>query len=178
MEKLPNDVLSEIGLKLKPYDLFNFLLVNKKINRICNSDYFWRRKIEKDYSYELIDFYKTGLTLKNPKEIYMKNYNFTSQKIYNFISSFIDTYLGNIKGYLSREYRKNIFLSLHEIQENMSLLPLENVKMQIKYVDDFLSKYLPYRNEEAFRKLTYFISEMHIDSFISTHPNLKSLNMS
>jgi hypothetical protein len=49
METLPKDVRIEIAMNLKPYELINFCVTEKKQSKeICESEFFWRRKLQRD----------------------------------------------------------------------------------------------------------------------------------
>lgn len=70
---LPEDVQRKIALELSPSDLINFCLTEKqKMDKICNSDIFWRLKLEKDFRQVFYYYKKHNIILKNPKNTYMR----------------------------------------------------------------------------------------------------------
>ena len=50
MESLPTELLFELLLKVSSVeDVMKMCRTNKSLNRICQDDYFWRKRLEKDY---------------------------------------------------------------------------------------------------------------------------------
>ena len=85
MESLPKDVAIEMALNLSPPDLVRLCSASKAQNRICNSNDFWRRKLEKDYPEEVFHSYVTEIPIENPKQIYINKFTFVTKKIHVFI---------------------------------------------------------------------------------------------
>ena len=120
MESLPKDVVIEMALNLSPDDLINLCSVSKSLNRICNSNDFWRRKLEKDYPEEVFHSYITEIPIENPKQIYINKFTFVTKKIHIFIPNFISEFFHeDFKNFLTQEYNNKLYLSLYEIYENM-----------------------------------------------------------
>ena len=47
------DIYREIFLNLNDHDLTNIFLTNKRIEQICNDDYFWNLRIQRIYRSDL-----------------------------------------------------------------------------------------------------------------------------
>ena len=80
--ELPYDIQRKIALDLPPYDLISLCRVDKDTNKnICNSDKFWRLKLQKDFP-EIVEFFdRTKLPIKNPKVTYIRNFIALSELI-------------------------------------------------------------------------------------------------
>jgi len=76
METLPKDVLFELALELPGKDLIALCQTSKKYKYICDSQNFWRRKLQKDF--------KVNEEI-NPKHKYkvLKNKEICNQKVLN-----------------------------------------------------------------------------------------------
>ena len=110
MEKLPKDIAIEMALNLSPPDLINFCSASKTQNRVCNSDYFWRKKLEKDYPEELLEFYETGSPIANPRQVYINKFTFLSRQIEGFVEEFIEKMFNkNFSKFLTSEYKKELY---------------------------------------------------------------------
>ena len=73
METLPKDVRRKIALELSPADIVRFCLAESESNKeICQSDAFWRLKIQRDFPDLFYHYDKYGLHLKHPKNTYLK----------------------------------------------------------------------------------------------------------
>ena len=46
---LPSELLQDILLLLKPYQLFSICRSNLQIQNICQDEYFWQQKVQRDY---------------------------------------------------------------------------------------------------------------------------------
>ena len=99
MESLPKDVAIEIALNLSPADLIRFCSASKAQNRICNSNDFWRRKLNKDYP-ETKD-----KIIEYPREVYIYKFTYAKSFPYKFSK------------YLTDQYRKDLYFSLNLIYE-------------------------------------------------------------
>ena len=120
MENLPKDVIVEMALNLLPVDVVNFCIVSKLQNKFCNSNDFWRRKLEKDYAEEVFHSYVTEIPIENPKQIYINRFTFVSKKIEAFIPNFIsDFFHEDFKNFLTQEYNNKLYSNLYDIYENM-----------------------------------------------------------
>lgn len=119
MESLPKDVLSEMVLNLTPPDLIKFCSTGKLQNKIvCESETFWRRKLERDYPEEFLEFYETGIPVKKPKAVYVKRFTFISRKIEDFVEFFIyEVFNVGFKKFLTEEYRQELFNAIYSIYE-------------------------------------------------------------
>lgn len=72
---LPFDIQRQIALELEPYDLISFCASNQNINReICNSNEFWRLKMQKDFPEIWSYFLNSGMVMKQPKNTYIRNF--------------------------------------------------------------------------------------------------------
>ncbi len=112
METLPKDISREMALNLSPADIVNFCSTNKKFNKeICDSNDFWRRKLEKDYPEEM----KNIGEIKNPKNVYMKRSQYIFKLIEDFIPKMIENEFGNFAIYLNDKYKKDLFKSLYKM---------------------------------------------------------------
>jgi hypothetical protein len=119
MDSLPKDVLSEMALNLSPPDLIKFCATAKRQNKsICESETFWRRKLERDYPEEFLEFYQKGVPVKNPKAVYIKRFTFFWKKIEEFAENFIDeVFTTGFKKFLTEEYRQELFKAIYDIFE-------------------------------------------------------------
>jgi len=123
MDTLPKDVISEMALNLSPPDLISFCASSKKQNKIiCQSETFWRRKLEKDYPEEYLDFYETGIPIKNPRQVYINRFTFISREIENFVDEFIEIVFPNFKNFLNKEYKYQLFKAIYSIYEETKQL--------------------------------------------------------
>ena len=122
MENLDIHGRREIILNLAPSDLIKYCSVNKKANKeICDSDSFWRRKLEKDYPEEMIEVRKKGIkVIKNPKKIYMRRFTSVAYKIEKFIPVLINFHFGErYNQFLSKEYKEELFKGIYTGYENI-----------------------------------------------------------
>ena len=120
MEGLPKDVLMETALNLSPPDLISFCATGSRQNEaLCNSEIFWRRKLERDYPEEFLEFYKSGYPVENPKRKYINRFTYISGELESFIDDFIDMAFGSerFRGFLNNEYRKEVFKALYRLYE-------------------------------------------------------------
>ena len=117
METLPKDVRMKIALDLSPPDLVRFCVTETKQNKeICGSETFWRQKLEKDYPEEFLNFYQTGIPVKNPKATYIRNFTRISEEIEDFTEEFIEVIIDeNIGKYLNKKYREDLFKIFFDI---------------------------------------------------------------
>ena len=138
MESLPKDVMAEMALNLSAPDVIKFCSASKSQNRICNSNDFWRRKLEKDYPEELLDFYQTGEPVDNPKQVYINKFTFLSRKIEEFVEELIEKIFNkNFSKFLTAEYKKEIYSRLYKIYE-----AVKNNKNSDVDIDDIIIHYL------------------------------------
>ena len=144
METLPKDVAIEMALNLSPPDLISFCSSSKTQNRICNSNDFWRRKLEKDYPEELFEFYKSGTPVENPKQVYINKFTFLSRKIEEFVEEFIEKiFQDNFSKFLSKEYKKELYSNLYKIYEEIKIEKLDDDEEMDSVIMKYLSTYVP-----------------------------------
>ena len=94
---LPFDIQRQIALELEPYDLIMFCRSNKTINQeICNSNEFWRLKIQRDFPVIWSYFNDHNLILKNPKDTYIRNFIGISEAVENELNRFMYRYIDKI----------------------------------------------------------------------------------
>lgn len=125
MEGLPKDVLMETALNLSPPDLISLCATNKKQNdALCNSEIFWRRKLEKDYPEEFLQFYISGHPVQNPKKIYINRFTYISRQLEMLIDKFIDSAFGGrrFRTFMNDEYRKGLYRALYTVYEETRVL--------------------------------------------------------
>ena len=114
METLPKDVAIEMALNLSPADLIRFCSASKAQNRICNSNDFWRRKLEKDYPEVL----KSKDVIANPKELYIQKFTYVSGSLERLQEKIIaKSFPYKFSKYLTDEYQKDLYFSLYLIYE-------------------------------------------------------------
>lgn len=95
--ELPFDIQRQIALELEPYDLIIFCRSNKNINReICNSNEFWRLKMEKDFPEVWSYFTNAGMIMKQPKNTYIRIFIAISKIIEKETDRFMYGYIGNV----------------------------------------------------------------------------------
>ena len=124
--ELPTDIQRKIALELEPYDLVSFCAVNKDTNKeICNSDIFWRLKIERDFPEIFRYFQVNKLVLRNPKTTYMRNFI--------ELSEYIDKQVDNI--------REIYFKTNGTVQNPSKELGVEISNKVYKVIYDTLSDY-------------------------------------
>ncbi|GAG82283.1 unnamed protein product, partial [marine sediment metagenome] len=118
---------------------------------ICESDSFWRRKLEKDYPQEIIEVRKKGIeVIKNPKNIYIRRFTSVAYKIEKFISVLINFYFGErYNQFLSKEYKEQLFKAIYTGYENIiysdfsnfSTSDIEDIKSHT--IQDEIALFLP-----------------------------------
>ena len=92
MENLPKDIRRKLALELKPHDLINFCLVNKKTNAdVCDSDEFWRLKLSMDYPLVFNYYQRHNLILKNPKNTYIRKFTDITRELEKFVDEYFPT---------------------------------------------------------------------------------------
>jgi hypothetical protein len=92
MENLPKDIRRKLALELKPHDLINFCLLNKKTNAdVCDSDEFWRLKLSMDYPLVFNYYQRHNLILKNPKNTYIRKFTDISRELEKFVDEYFPT---------------------------------------------------------------------------------------
>lgn len=135
MNKLNKDLIAEIALNLDPKDIVNFSLTCKKYNEILNIENFWRKKLEKDYIEELLEFYRDGIILENPKEKYIERFSFIYKQINIFMSEFIETSFDSptFIDFLNDKYKKGLYDDLYSLYIDKRLL--------LDIIDNKLAKY-------------------------------------
>ena len=140
MESLPKDVAIEMALNLSAPDLISLCSTSKTQNRICNSNDFWRRKLEKDYPEELLQFYQTGEPVDNPKQVYVNKFTFLSRKIEEFVEELIEKIFNkNFAKFLTGEYKKEIYSRLYKIYEDAKINKYGNAdidEITLHYLED------------------------------------------
>ena len=128
MEGLPKDVTAEMALNLSPPDLISFCSSGKFANRaVCDSEVFWRRKLEKDYPGEFLNFYRKGIPVENPKKLYMINFTFISKEIERFIPELIENVFGtSFRSYLTADYKEDFYDTLYYYFDHLSKIDYED----------------------------------------------------
>lgn len=61
-------VLFGIAMEMDLPDLLNFCLLSKKTQRICQKNYFWRRKLQRDFP---VEYAQLPPGNQNYRQIYM-----------------------------------------------------------------------------------------------------------
>lgn len=139
MQTLPKDVRFEIAMKLKPYELINFCISEKKQNReICESEVFWRRKLEKDYPEE----FKSNKMVKNSKQRYMERFTYVSRAIEKFIPQLItDTYGELFNDWLNDAYVQELYNDIFDlyyettnINKEIDRGKIENSRLMTRFI--------------------------------------------
>ena len=114
MESLPKDVAIEMALNLSPVDVIRFCSASKAQNRICNSNDFWRRKLDRDYPGDFLP----GTILTNAKELYIKRFTYISRRIEEFMENIIrDAFPENFSRFFNKDYKKELYLKLYKLYE-------------------------------------------------------------
>jgi phosphoenolpyruvate synthase/pyruvate phosphate dikinase len=103
------DVIVKIALELKPEDLIRFCSTEKEVYKnVCDSEIFWRLKLEKDYP----EIYKN---LKKPvlqaKKEYIKEFTL-SKNIEKTINKILDLYI--LTSSDRKKYSKNMYEVIYE----------------------------------------------------------------
>lgn len=133
MEKLPKDVTQEMALNLSPPDLVEFCASSKQYNKIiCQSETFWRRKLEKDYPEAVYDISyspdKTNIIKKqieNPKQVYIDKFTSISRELEELVDSIINTFYGQqFHSFFNQKYRTDFFKSMYEAYEEVKKLDI------------------------------------------------------
>ena len=155
MDTLPKELTIEIALNLKPADLVKFCAGNRKISqRICDSNDFWRRKLERDYPEEMKEL--KGIVIKNPKDVYMKRFSFISKSIEEFIPKYLDIVFTPTRAQrINNVFKKKFYEALYELYVDVS----ENYQATLKdpiYVN----------NEEDLRSDFFFAFSPRMNSFV------------
>jgi len=132
MERLPKDVTFKIALDLSPQDLINFCVTEKKkFKNICDSENFWRLKLEKDYP----ELYKRiPKPVKDPKRRYIKEFTFVSRNIEQTINGiitgfYLDVFYKNVVKYLDlAKYQKDLYEIIYKVYKKLNINQLINIK--------------------------------------------------
>lgn len=136
METLPKDIRRKLALELKPHDLINFCLLNKKTNAdVCDSDEFWRLKLSMDYPIVFNYYQRHNLILKTPKNTYIRKFT----DIYMELEKFVDEYFATDKRLHIEE-----LLKLYELHKKWVSTDIDNGKNLRNYIYDrnaFADKY-------------------------------------
>jgi hypothetical protein len=152
METLPKDVRMELAMNLSPPDLINFCATEKKQSlEICGSKDFWRRKLEKDYPEEFLDFYEYGTPIPNPKDTYIRRFTETSKRIEEFIPEFLQKFFGVLfVKYLGKDYRKDLYDTIFSIYQELSNLNGITIDEDIRLnrIVDEIGPILPFNTRE------------------------------
>jgi hypothetical protein len=156
MEKLDINARMEIVLKLSPKDLLQYCSINKKANKeVCESDIFWRKKLEKDYPLEMLEVRKKGIdVIKNPKNVYMKRFTSVAYKIEKFIEVFITYNFGEgFINYVTKEYKEKLFDAIHQgyvsiKNYDFSKNPNPEKDIKIDIMVDEISDFFPHPDYE------------------------------
>lgn len=131
MENIPKDISVEIALNLSPIDIVRLCATNKKFSReICNSNDFWRRKLQKDYPDETRQI--EGQILSNPKNVYITRFTAVSKLIEDFIPEFIEIVFGDFGKYLNEKYREDAFTAIYDVYEDVNKNYATAIKKRIE----------------------------------------------
>ena len=150
METLSKDVAIEMALNLSAPDFISLCSASKTQNRICNSNDFWRRKLEKDYPEELLQFYQTGEVINNPKELYINKFTFLSRKIEEFVEELIEKiFQKNFSKFLTKEYKKEIYSRLYKIYEASRVGDADIDDITIHYLEEYVPVGSLFNDNEA-----------------------------
>lgn len=180
METLPKDVRIELAMNLSPPDLINFCATEKKQSlEICASKDFWRKKLEKDYPEEFLDFYAMGQPIANPKDVYIRRFTEISRRIEEFIPEFLQKFFGNpFVKYLGKDYKKDLYNSIFSLYQELSNLEGIKIDKDIRShrIVDEINSLIPYNTQEyvpnPFELIDTFIEDLLItDSVIRTKVN-------
>ena len=108
MEKLPKDLKRKLALELSPPDLISFCATQRKMNAdICESNEFWRLKLEIDYPESMPYFKKFGKTLVNPKKTYIRKFTEISKPIDDFVKKYPESLRRRMYNDIYDIYEKN-----------------------------------------------------------------------
>lgn len=172
METLPKDVRFEIAMNLSPPDLINLCLSEKKQNiEVCASKDFWRRKLEKDYPEEFIEFYMKGIPVANPKSIYVNRFTEISRAIEKFIPQFIKINFGPTSKYLNEQYNKDVYSALFKIYTEITSQKISDEYEQSDIIFDHISSLIP-EDATPYQEVREFIEELVFNYW----DNLEKLN--
>ena len=132
MEKLPKDVVQEMALELAPPDLIEFCLSSKQHNKIiCQSEVFWRRKLERDYPETIynVNFTEgkemtiTKKHISNPKAFYINKFTHISGILEELMKNMIDRFYGDqFHHFFNETYKSKLFKSLYKTYEELRKL--------------------------------------------------------
>ena len=137
MQTLPKDVTIEMALNLSPPDLVSFCSASKTQNRVCNSDDFWRRKLQRDYPEKFLE------GIKNPKEIYIKKFTYVSRRIEKLLIEVIrESFPENFYKFLTTEYKDELYTRLYKIYEMMKNEEIEGQEEYDEIIEQ-LQDYIP-----------------------------------
>lgn len=163
MQQVPKDIRIKIALELSPPDLIHFCATERKQNRdICNSETFWRLKLEKDYPEEFLEFYQSfydsdvyqdNKIIKNPKERYIYRFTEIAREIEKFYEEFVSQVFksGFNDSMIRRDFKKDFQVFVYKVFEeslNYSLYDLQEVFNLI------IAEYL---KEPIYKKLSLFL---------------------
>jgi hypothetical protein len=149
METLPKDIRFEIAMNLSPPDLINLCLSEKKQSQeICASKDFWRRKLEKDYPEEFLDFYEKGIPVRDPKSTYITRFTEISKSFEEFIPEFIRDNFGTLSKYLNKQYEKDLYVALFKIYTEITIARAIDETDQMDIITDYLLPLVPENCDE------------------------------
>ena len=120
METLNKDIKRKFALELRPPDLIKFCLVKREINKeICESDEFWRLKLERDYPHIFYYYQRNDTVVKHPKDVYVKQFLAVSKVIEGFINE-LRKYNFLTRTYISvsSEEKRNFYNDIYDMYEN------------------------------------------------------------
>ena len=146
--EMPKDLQRKIALKLSPPELIRFCKTNKSLNiEICESNDFWRLKLEKDYP-ELFNYFsKNKLILKNPKNTYMRRFTEISTLIENFVQKeIVSMYRPYLYNMIYQAYQEYVKRQQVEERKAVAFEPIYRKKVEeITQNPEFM-----YRNQDSF----------------------------
>ena len=162
MESLPKDVLQEMALNLSPVDLIKFCASSQRNNKIlCESETFWRRKLEKDYPEEVYDVRRDlngGLTIvvkriQSPKEIYIRKFKRISQELEETIEKVIrQFYPASFQNYFTQQYKTDFLKALYKTYEEIQALSFEDSFGGDDILIDRVHIFLPHNADNLFNE--------------------------
>ena len=173
MENLPADVRRKIALDLPPADFVNLCLARKAENRdICESESFWRMKLERDYLEEFLDFYRYGTIVTNPKEKYIRNFKRVSTEIENFVNEFIiENYGSRFIDYFTQKYKDDLYKAISSAYyKYLEYLKnnVENEDVSSELVESEVSDLVLCENDDEYGKAVEFIDYLIINNSLAT----------
>ena len=151
METLNRDITEEIALKLNPADLVNLCSTNTIYNKLlCNSDRFWLRKLRYDYPNEI-----GNITIKNPKNVYMKRFLYVTEKIEEYMKIFTEIVWDDFEKYLNDKYRKDLYDAIYGIYKYVITEHKQDDIIDQDEIDDIFNDFMAHLMRDSYDQKTY-----------------------